>query len=648
MAAQDEHGALPEGVLFQVASTSRAGERTESRVVAAGGSLEIQSATGVFKPREADLAGVLAAHPELLEVGTGLTEISWRGGVDTDVILSAIHYADQDVTDSPAEAMRSLAQAGDAEVLTDAFLDARTLEDELLGAWQGGSEVELVPRWLLLNGSRAFLARWPVSSATGLIDTQGQGPAITGTLLEWNTSERSAVPAARAGKAVMGSCGPGLWAIDVRGDDGPGVSILPAKADREAAGFIASWLHETGRFLSFILEVYGAPELSEDESRLLDAARGGEGEWIDSMLDADREGDVVERLVELDPQTFFAVLSLKDSDSTRGRAVYGWLRLLLYSRDPSLSWLSVQAAMYGLAEPPDPALAANAEQERMADERREAGRALAADRGWAPPVDVPPAIVDAVRASEARIIELDAADRWIEQLRGDTSGSVVGEARALLGLGDSEGTAAAWRAYEARAAGAPQMERQLHDAYTLIQLLGDRRSEMARAVSLREEIALLTAGASDEGWPEAWSLRYFPAWKELHGTGPSARSWAAAGWHPRDVLTKGQLEIPWNAEIPDRVKAIDVPALPRPVVAEHPPPVIPRSPAAPRAEPRTCPRCGHFIPNDQEPGAYPGAWSPGRRVEICSPCGPEEALVGYRGADLSQESWPVEVDPRSR
>ena len=40
-----------------------------------------------------------------------------------------------------------------------------------------------------------------------------------------------------------------------------------------------------------------------------------------------------------------------------------------------------------------------------------------------------------------------------------------------------------------------------------------------------------------------------------------------------------------------------------------------------------CPRCGGFIPNNQNPGLYPGALSRvDNKTEICSACGEEEAL----------------------
>lgn len=47
---------------------------------------------------------------------------------------------------------------------------------------------------------------------------------------------------------------------------------------------------------------------------------------------------------------------------------------------------------------------------------------------------------------------------------------------------------------------------------------------------------------------------------------------------------------------------------------------------------RECPRCSHFIPNDDTPGAYPGALSRlDDHTEICSSCGVEEALLQYQG-----------------
>lgn len=49
----------------------------------------------------------------------------------------------------------------------------------------------------------------------------------------------------------------------------------------------------------------------------------------------------------------------------------------------------------------------------------------------------------------------------------------------------------------------------------------------------------------------------------------------------------------------------------------------------------TCPRCKiNYIPNNETPGAYPGALSRvDNKTEICSDCGVEEALDDYFGSN---------------
>ncbi len=57
-----------------------------------------------------------------------------------------------------------------------------------------------------------------------------------------------------------------------------------------------------------------------------------------------------------------------------------------------------------------------------------------------------------------------------------------------------------------------------------------------------------------------------------------------------------------------------------------------------------CPRCGHSIPNDGEPGAFMGALSRADGMtEVCSACGRHEAFLGYRRGAPVEEDWPVEV-----
>jgi hypothetical protein len=42
-----------------------------------------------------------------------------------------------------------------------------------------------------------------------------------------------------------------------------------------------------------------------------------------------------------------------------------------------------------------------------------------------------------------------------------------------------------------------------------------------------------------------------------------------------------------------------------------------------------CPSCGGFIPNNETPGAYPGALSRRGDYEVCSNCGVREAMADF-------------------
>lgn len=51
-----------------------------------------------------------------------------------------------------------------------------------------------------------------------------------------------------------------------------------------------------------------------------------------------------------------------------------------------------------------------------------------------------------------------------------------------------------------------------------------------------------------------------------------------------------------------------------------------------------CPRCGGYIPNNEEPGKYPGALSRwDNSTEICSACGTDEAMKQFMAYDLQQD-----------
>ena len=66
-----------------------------------------------------------------------------------------------------------------------------------------------------------------------------------------------------------------------------------------------------------------------------------------------------------------------------------------------------------------------------------------------------------------------------------------------------------------------------------------------------------------------------------------------------------------------------------------------------------CPRCAGFIPNNDRPGAYPGAMSRYTEdgiIEVCSNCGQEEAVLQMRdmayGADWKKVVHPTRGERR--
>lgn len=55
-----------------------------------------------------------------------------------------------------------------------------------------------------------------------------------------------------------------------------------------------------------------------------------------------------------------------------------------------------------------------------------------------------------------------------------------------------------------------------------------------------------------------------------------------------------------------------------------------------------CPKCYGHIPNEQTPGAYPGAISRrDNKTEICSDCGTREALEDLQGLETCPDCWSV-------
>lgn len=55
-----------------------------------------------------------------------------------------------------------------------------------------------------------------------------------------------------------------------------------------------------------------------------------------------------------------------------------------------------------------------------------------------------------------------------------------------------------------------------------------------------------------------------------------------------------------------------------------------------RASAPICPRCNGYVPNNENPGAYPGALSRvDNKTEICSKCGTDEAMEEFLSGRLT-------------
>lgn len=64
-----------------------------------------------------------------------------------------------------------------------------------------------------------------------------------------------------------------------------------------------------------------------------------------------------------------------------------------------------------------------------------------------------------------------------------------------------------------------------------------------------------------------------------------------------------------------------------------------------------CPRCGHYVPNDAEPGVNAGVPSMSvaagmEQILICEPCGWHEAWQQAQGELGAPDSWPLTVPGR--
>lgn len=302
-------------------------------------------------PVAAGLLSALATRPDVLEVGTGLTEISTTGPVSVPDLLGLLVVADPDAPMVEAEAWTEDLDEDDEPIID---VDDCSDQDEEMTAIKTLEGMVLVPRWVTINEDRGFVLRGEGFAAVGLVDPQSDWnqPMLTADLLSWGFYGESGGPCTWDGGAELGWCGPRLWGFKRWGDIDPECAVFPAPAPDELAAVLAAWIAHLGWELPYVLAAVGMPGLDDADRDGLWSAADVEGPWVSTSLGDDHDAQVVEILCEQWPELLDAVDGLRDPDSERGRLVYAWLRQIAHGDYQSGSWNQVHAAMLGHIDPP--------------------------------------------------------------------------------------------------------------------------------------------------------------------------------------------------------------------------------------------------------------------------------------------------------
>lgn len=506
------------------------------------------------------LLTVLAGRPELLTVCDGVTDIT----IDqADLLGPLLGLLRVDSPDSEPLSGSDWRLLGDDSPLDDEEIVQFEYGDDVISSVHAGPGLEVVSRWLRINGDRGFLVVGDGFVGVVLLDPDAwPSIVLTDTLLEWGFYGESGGPCSWDGHAELGQCGPKLWAFARTGDMDPSVWVFRAPDPDALSEEVARFIWDADWEYRYLIDAVGLPGLSEDEVALVGAARDVEGEWVASLLSADLDAQVVAHLAQWSDQLRGAMEALTEPDSARGISTYAWLRQIAHGSYQSASWNDVHAAMRGEIGPPPPNLAPPTMRERWAQTVRSAEAAVAAGLGYAPPVDIPEGLSEEVALAELEPYPTPDLPALIEQLTQETSLAAREHALEVLGCDPDAGVTAAWKAYERLSVDQPDREREVWDAYETILRRGQRQEHLAQAEADLAESCQQEQLLANLDWPAQWSERYAPLWLRLGGTGESAQAWARAGWTVRDVLLERQLRVPWDATVAVRVRTVDVPDKP--------------------------------------------------------------------------------------
>lgn len=293
---------------------------------------------------------LLLTSPELVTVGTGFTDISTDGSIDIHTLLGLLVVEDPsaeepDVDDWLDDDGECTIPGVDAEALaygSEQIHRIRTLHHELIA------------RWILIDGRRAFVLRGEQFAAVGLADEANEWdrPAMTRPLLDWSYYQESGGPCTFDGGAELGWCGAGLWAFHRWGDYEPDAWVMAAPSPLGAPGNLASIIEQLGWIRAFLISAIGFPALPTEDRHALNGLRDVEGTTVTSHLSDDLNRDVVVSLIAQKPVMEHPVAALMDPSSEYGALTYAWVNQLVHGLHPSASWGAIHAAMFGQIEMP--------------------------------------------------------------------------------------------------------------------------------------------------------------------------------------------------------------------------------------------------------------------------------------------------------
>lgn len=522
----------------------------------------------VLCPAAEGIDRALELGSEALRVGTGITDIRVSRRVNLHKMLGLLNVdspeaGEPDPGEWSAEAREAAEEIGididDWKSVHDQIHDIRTPEDHAL-----------IPRWLRINGDRAFVVTGPELASVGLFREEADWNRVGTTvdLLSWSFYRESGAPITWGGRATLGWCGPKLWSFSRVGDVSPEEWVFPAPPTGLVAQELAGWILHLDWELPYLVSVIGLPGLTEHDRRALLKSGSGwvEGDRVESHSSAELDRSVVAHICELHPVLHDAVEGLRDPQSERGRLIYAWVRQITHGPMQSGSWDQVHAAMLGSIDPPADDPRAPTMQERWARTVEQAAGVVREATGQpqlAPSITIPAGVPSAVEGANSRLTAAQLRDA-IEM--EEHNATLIDAARAQLGAqpGERKLMAKLKRLVEQRPED-KDLEADLWSAYWTIQdwdSSGAEAGHRAHLDSLRQELGRAEEAESlavEQGWPRTWPPHLLPVWLQHGGTVESAREWADAGWSPAEILTSTRLTGTWNPEFHPRLTLTNPP-----------------------------------------------------------------------------------------